>query len=69
MLPDRFGLDRSLCLFVKSLYPKHHGKQETIGGRSVIALRSIPAFVFTAHVATAGRECSAMTALVVQSNF
>jgi len=36
---------------------------------SVIALRSIPAFVFTAPVATTGREHSAMTALSVQSNF
>ena len=36
-----------------------------LGGGSVIALRSIPAFVFTAHVATAGMERSEMTALLV----
>jgi len=37
--------------------------------RSVISLRSIPAFVFMAHIATAGMERSEMTERSVQSNF
>ena len=36
-------------------------------GDSVISLRSIPVFVFTAHVAIAGMERSAMTARSVSA--